>query len=300
MNGTKKQQPITVTDYSIVDPDGGIAYLFYMPQANTKVGATFAPGASAQNAPTNAAGKSVGVGAGFAMTYSNVTVTAGIGNNRSVIAKTLDIRADADQRVTTSGVAGTDPLDTSNAVSNQNGQASAAATQTQKDISLDAAAAVTVAKNTIRTYIGENTDVTITGGNDVEAVEDDPSTHTVDETQKVAFNMAATQTGRTLTKSSSFAAGQKTAVGASVTVNVVESDVRALMQGNVTASGAARIAAITKDRDDSQALATAMGADIDRYLNRFSSGTATTQNTANRLLILRVSAERSSHCEGCT
>ena len=95
----EREQAIVTTDNSIVDPDGGTTYLFYMPEADAKIVAFFVKDESQQGGEgsgsgsgsgtgTNeagkednktASGKSVGVGAGFAMTYGSLDVKAGIG-----------------------------------------------------------------------------------------------------------------------------------------------------------------------------------------------------------------------------
>ena len=89
---------------------------------------------------------------------------------------------------------------------------------------------------------------------------------------------------KTLTKSSSFAAGKKTAVGASVTINIIGSEVKAEVLSPVTAAGSASVTAASSSEDRSEALATAMGADMDRYLNKLGKTTEDIENKASDLL----------------
>ena len=151
-NPVQRRQQIVTVDDSIIDPDGGTTYLFYMPEADARIVAVFPePKAAGETDPPEepkktASGKTVGVGAGFAMTYSKVDVTAGIGKNRTVSAGTADIRADSIHNTQTAAVAGTDPL----AASSGGKQ-----TETQKDVSIDASAALTIISDSIRTVIEE-------------------------------------------------------------------------------------------------------------------------------------------------
>ena len=56
------------------------------------------------------------------------------------------------------------------------------------------------------------------------------------------------------------------------------------MNGSLSAAGKASFRAETFNQDDSIALATAMGADLDRYLNKFAKGKEKTQESADDLL----------------
>lgn len=271
VTGTK-ETPITVKDLSIVDAEGGTAYLFYMPDGDTDIQVTFraaSPSDSAQTPPvTNAAGKSVGVGAGFAMTSTTVEVVAGIGDNRVVRAGSLDVRADAIRDTQTAGVAGTDPLATASQGKQQH---------TSKDVALDAAVALNITNDVIRSYIGKNTRITTAGDNNVQV--------SVDGTEDyVNVQISASRTGTTATKSSAFAAGTSTAVGASAAINIVNARVENAMLGQIQSDGDVYIGTFTFNRDNSEALATAMGADMDRYLNKVAKGVESTETSANKLM----------------
>ena len=268
VNGADQTQDIVTTDSSMIDPDGGTTYLFYLPEASTEIFVFFEadpnPAPQQETQAKNQSGKTIGAGAGFAMTYTDLDVISMIGENRTVTAGTADIHS-----THTAGVAGTDPLATA-----PNGVQS----QTKKDVSLDASVAVTVINDTVKTIIGKNAKLTVTGENLVAVDPEDP------HTDFVSYNQSAYQEGNAVTKASSFAAGKSTAVGAAVTVNITSSMVQAVLEGSVDAAGSANLSAATHNRDDSEALATAMGADLDRYMNKFASGVQTTEDTAKKLL----------------
>ena len=150
---------IVTVETSLADPDGGTGYVFYMPSKDAKIVVAFRKldpeeQEKKDDKDKTPAGKTIGTGAGFAMTYSDLRVLAGIGENRTVSAGTADISAKAAHNTQTSGVAGIDPL------VNATGD-------TAKDISLDASVAVTVVDDVIRAAIGKNTKLTLTGSNTV-------------------------------------------------------------------------------------------------------------------------------------
>ena len=101
---------------------------------------------------------------------------------------------------------------------------------------------------------------------------------------KVNLLIQAKQSGETLAQASGFSAGKSTAVGAAVCVNIPSSEVTASFAGTAVVSGKAKIVAQTYDEDDSKAIATAVGADIDRYLNKFTKSQEAFETKANNLL----------------
>ncbi|MBQ9827063.1 MAG: hypothetical protein IJM62_00105, partial [Lachnospiraceae bacterium] len=272
--GHDKRQMIVTKDSSIIDPDGGTTFVFYLPKSDTVVVAVFLEKAAGEQDPPEepektASGKTIGVGAAFAMTYSDVNVNAGIGKNRKVTAGAVDVRATSIHNASTSGTAGSDPLATAS---------KGTQSETTKDVSLDAGASLTILSDEVKATIGAGSVLTI-GGRDSIAVDPaDPGS------KYVSFNLLADQSGQTNTKASAFAAGKSTAVGASVTVNIVDSLIEAVLDGTVSTKGAANVAARTYNRDNSEALATAMGADLDRYLNKFATGVDNIEKKANKLL----------------
>ena len=202
------------------------------------------------------------------MTSTTVEVVAGIGDNRVVRAGSLDVRADAIRDTQTAGVAGTDPLATASQGKQQH---------TSKDVALDAAVALNITNDVIRSYIGKNTRITTAGDNNVQV--------SVDGTEDyVNVQISASRTGTTATKSSAFAAGTSTAVGASAAINIVNARVENAMLGQIQSDGDVYIGTFTFNRDNSEALATAMGADMDRYLNKVAKGVESTETSANKLM----------------
>ena len=277
-----------ITTKELSDPTGK-TYLFTMPDGNVTVTATFklkATSTDTNTTPTNTTntnskGKTVGVGAAFSLTLSGMDVEAGVGAGRNVTSGSFDLRAEADHECETISVAGSDPLTSGNASASTSTDTDSSGA---KDISLDASAAVTIINNDVFAYVAEGATVITTGGNDVTVVADDTATTETDESEFANFYILAQQKGDTLSKASSFAIGKSTAVGAAVTVNIVDSDVLANFLGTGIASGVAKIVAYTYNEDDSEALATAMGADMQRYLDKFAKGVKATEDTANKLL----------------
>ncbi|MDO4891642.1 MAG: hypothetical protein Q3963_09755, partial [Coriobacteriaceae bacterium] len=229
---TWKSLLIKTIDPAIVDPNGGVAYIFNAPDGDiiivpyfskTEDASQLITTPSAQPAKTSA-GKSIGAGAGFAMTVSDVEVEASIGANRTFTAGSLDIVANSYHEATTSGVAGTDPLSAASPSAGTAADGSATTTagtnKTTKDVGLDAAVGLGILTDTVNASIGEGAQVTTTSGEN--------GIYLGDGTY-VNFNLVANQETKTLTKASAFAAGQNTAVGACAAVNVANSTVWAVV-----------------------------------------------------------------------
>ena len=142
---------------------------------------------------------------------------------------------------------------------------------------------MSITKNAVRAYVEQGANIQTTGGNDVVLFNDkvpeigaDGKPVMVDGTVKMtsvkdAVNLyiCAEEKGYTLTKASGFAVGESAAVGAAVAVNIITSDVLADFLGTGTLNGDARIIAHIHSEDDSYGIATAMGADLDRHLQKF-------------------------------
>ncbi len=97
-----------------------------------------------------------------------------------------------------------------------------------------------------------------------------------------SMRIQATQTGKSLTMASGFSAGGETAVGAGVALSIIYSYVDAEFLGNgVLRAGGAFISAETFDQDVVKALATAIGADMDRISKKYKNTAATAEETAN-------------------
>lgn len=76
---------------------GNNVYAFYMPDFDVSIEATFEPvPAGTVTAPAKTGnGKTIGVGASFALDVINVTVEAGIGSSRKVTGKSIEVKAGA-------------------------------------------------------------------------------------------------------------------------------------------------------------------------------------------------------------
>ena len=177
-------------------------------------------------------GKSVGVGASFGIAIANMTVDAGIGQYRTVNAGGLNIEALARNDLQTITVSGADPLAIHREVSTGTGGTSGTGTLPPgepQDIAVDASVAVSFIKNYVKLHVDTNTIVTLIGGNIVPVML--PFKGALPHGD-VNLNMLALQTGHTLTQASGFAVGGQTAVGAAVAVNIADSLVDALYDGN--------------------------------------------------------------------
>ncbi|HWP21633.1 MAG TPA: hypothetical protein VN417_02730 [Candidatus Cryosericum sp.] len=252
-------------------------YTFYMPDADITVRAVFRALATGETPPatntnTNSKGKSVGVGAAFALNIAYFTVEASVGKFRSLTSGTASVSAEGRHDLETVSVSGTDPL---SGTDNTSSGGTGTTTEKPKDISLDAAASVGLSYNTIQAVVAENALITTTGDDTYNLdktvyEEGDPAAE--QNADYVNFYLGAKFKGTTLTKASGFAVGSSTAVGAAVAVNIAYSDVKTLFAGEGSVSGKARITSYIYAADDSHAIATAMGADMDRMLGKFRKG----------------------------
>ena len=195
----------------IIREDGGFA-LFVPRDASTttttiEVKVLFEPegliGPAApptQNQATNSKGKTVGVGAAFAFVYGDAATEVLIGQNRTISAGTLEIRADADRNVKTSSVAGTDPLarqegdgtasQTSGGAGNAAQNAAQSTKSDAKDISIDASVAINLLDSELSAKVGTGTTIVTTDGDELE----------VDPEQAAADRAKAQQDYETATK----------------------------------------------------------------------------------------------------
>ena len=277
----------TTKQIIVVENAANGVYTFYMPDADVTISSLFeadssgSTGTGTNTTPTNSSGKTVGVGAAFALNIVYMTVEAGVGANRSVTAKTASIRANGKNDLSTISVSGSDPLSGETGSGTESSDSGKA-----KDISVDASAAVGLIYNIIRAYVEQGASVTTTGGNTVNSNETkyDTEEETAAHAQNVNFYLGAIQSGSTLTKASGFAVGGSTSVGAAVAVNIAYSDVLAQFLGTGRISGTAKVYAHTFDEDNSTAVATAMGADLERYLQKFRKGVSGAEKSTNDVL----------------
>ena len=81
------------------------------------------------------------------------------------------------------------------------------------------------------------------------------------------------QSGDSYAEGKAFSAGSRAAVGATVAVSLMSSDVLAALRADTTnAAGSVRVYALTKNTDEVNAVATSIGASLDRVLEKFRLG----------------------------
>ena len=97
----------------------------------------------------------------------------------------------------------------------------------------------------------------------------------------VSVYLFAEQEGHSLTTASAFAVGGKSAVGACAGINYTDSLALAEVAGTVKAAGKVRVASHSENYDDAFGTASALGADIQRYIDRANDAEATAENIAN-------------------
>ena len=212
--------------------------------------------------PSNADGKkSVGVGASFAMVYTDLNTIATIGTKRTIKTGGFDLHASANNKVETFSVAGTDPLEEKDAE--------------PKDIAIDASVALNIVDATVKAIFEQGSTITSTGANVMKGEGEDA--HLVFTVDPVSVNgdsygvAVYTKTkGTTLAKASGFACGDSTAVGAAVAVNIPMSDTVANFKGSGKAAGKVLVDATLHTEDEAVGTATAMGADLQRYFKKFN------------------------------
>ena len=218
---------------------------------------------STQGTASNAdSGKSVGVGAAVAMSFAELTSDAGIGSGWTVLAKDLAMSSEAENDVETTGVSGTDPLARTEKPTDkpdkelteeekkekEKKEAEEKAAQAM-DYAVDASVSVTLIQNSVKAYLAENSVITLSGN----------------------LNMLSSQSGETNTNASGFAMGNETAVGAAVAINLAFSDVLTQLLGSGSVVGSASLDSKTENQDDANALALAMGAEMERYVAKLKN-----------------------------
>ena len=81
----------------------------------------------------------------------------------------------------------------------------------------------------------------------------------------------AKQGGKTKTFAGGYSVGKSTAIGAAVALNLAMSDVLAQVVANGSVSGKVEVKSETVNYDDANALALAMGADMERYTQKLAA-----------------------------
>ena len=243
-------------------------YTFSMPAGEvTDIVVAFEKGedSEAGNSQTSAKdenGKSVGVGAAFSMVYGDTKINAEIGkrSGSGVTAGELTVKASSDHAEDIASAAGSDPLEDGTDM------------ESTKDFSLDASVALNILDTAVLAGVNSGTSVKTTGyGAGEEAKDGD-------------LRVSASENAVTETHSSSFAVGGSTAVGASVAINIASSAVNAQLAGGAAAAGSATIEANSHSEDTTRAVATAMGADIARTLNKVGETADNIEEKANGIL----------------
>ena len=221
---------------------------------------------STQGGASNAdAGKSVGVGAAVALSFADLTSNAGIGSGWTITAKDLMMDSEAENNVETTSVSGTDPLarteDPTDKKEEDNKDKDKEKTEAEKkaeeeakaakamDYAVDASVSVTLIQNTVKAYLANNSIITLAGN----------------------LNMLSSQSGETNTNASGFAMGNETSVGAAVAINLAFSDVLTQLLGSGSVAGSASLDSKTENQDDANALALAMGAEMERYVAKLKN-----------------------------
>ena len=227
-----------------------------------------------QGRAKNADGKGIGVGAAIIFSNIDYVTEAYIGKRVTAEAGSADIIADHTEKRLNAAVAGTDPMNTPAGMSN------AGRTPTVNNVSVDAAVII----------VFDEADVSA-GVNDGAKI-----------TTKDSGNLTIHGTSTTDTKSeaSGYAAGDQTAVGATVVVNFAESEIKAFMDGTANIGGNLDLKGYTYDQDIANAVATAIGADIARYLGKFNQGTSDLTTRVNDFLSGKKSTEKKTNLKNET
>lgn len=242
-----KTETVEATAYT---NDEEIVYSFRMPDGNiTAINVYYEDGADTTGT-TNSKGESVGVGASFAMVYGNTTTEALLENENITVGGDLSVTANLNSKLKTASVAGTDPM----ALKKQ---------EKVTGISVDASVALNLLDSSAKTVF------------------------VVGDTASVTGNMTADaeETTINVTQASGFAVGKATAVGAAAAINVGENDAETTVSGGLLKVGKeTSIKSGEHSEDTIRATATALGADIQRMLNKYSDKLEATQKNINGLL----------------
>ncbi len=243
-----------------------IIYTIQMPDADiSDIMVSFVEGTDEtknDNSKTTAkdgSGKGVGVGAAFSMVYGDNEVSAQVGSRGTIHVGELTVSSTSDHKEDIASAAGSDPLAGETDLTNTKG------------FSLDASVALNILDNDIKAIVKKGTRIVTSGYGEG------------DEKKEGNLTVTAKEDAKTETNSSSFAVGGSTAVGASVAVNIASSAVRAETQ-DASVAGRAQVSAVSHSEDDTHAIATAMGADIARTLNKLGEKADKLEEKTNKIL----------------
>ena len=212
-----------------------------------------------ETAAQDATGKCVGVGAAFSMIYGNSDVHALIGTRGSgadgLKAGALTLTATSAHQEDVASAAGTDPL---------TGQWNADAA---KKTGADAAVSLNILDNSIAAGI--------TGSMPI---------HVGTAEKEGDLRIEATEDSVSESNASSFAVGGSTAMGATAAIDISDSQVRAILKPGAVVRGQVLISAESHSEDTTSAVATALGADIARMLNKVGQAADKLEEKSNKLL----------------
>ena len=241
-------------------------YTFEMPGGDIQAVTVFYEAGEEEASTTDGTGKSVGLGASFAMVYGDDTVSATIGRRNQVNTGALTVKAASDHKEKIASAAGADPFKGTSDTGN-------------KDFALDASVALNVLDNHITAGVLNANTVKANGQG------------TFDKDGKRTGNagtltIAANEKSVTDTFSSAYATGSSTAVGATVALNIASSSVDAKLNASngVEVRYDAKVKADNHNEDSTSAIATALGADVQRALNKVADGAKAAEDSANKLL----------------
>ena len=283
-NGQRVTKEANVEAYANEDE---AVFVFKMPAGNISgIAVQYEDGDGDAVKAKDGAGRSIGVGLSFAFTYGDANVTAKIGsrglegryedeNDRDpedvygVQAGTVMVLASSKHEDLNKTVAGSDPLEGTNS-------------DAEKKTGLDASVTLNILDNDIRVEIAEGTKVRTTAPASVQ------QGLLTDDKKKIqpilgGLIVSSEEESTSETMASAYATGATTAVGASVAVNVSHSNINTKVGSGAKVSGEAVIRAKSKNEDNTWAFASAMGADMQRYLNKFAGGVQAAEEHANKL-----------------
>ena len=269
VNGTDKaivtsdNESLTAAGKLVVEAIGGHKEETTASAKATKEGSADKNKETTDSAETKKDSGNVGIGATFALDVVNTDTTAELDSVTAKGTSVLVNAVDSDFRETTSA-SGTDPVTVK-----KEGEG-----QTINGTAVDATVALGVIDNVVEAKVGDNTAVYATGEAKVDsdkAVID----RELDDNAEIAdadIFVKATTISKADTKASGFATADNSAIGAAVAINIASSEANVKMNGRLYANGNVLVKAYSYDEDDSMALATAIGADMQRFLTKFQSG----------------------------
>ena len=245
-------------------------YEFLMPEESlTSIDVWFTKGVDNTKETKNDKGQSVGVGASFSMIYGDSEVYSRI-SDRNLSAANVTVNASSDHQENVTAVAGTDPL---------KGTADDKDNPT-KDFALDAAVALNILDNSVKVIKGTPLeDERIESGTPKTSASDSGTADDFGNTKLKAAERSVTNT-----RASGFAVGNSTAVGAAVAVNISQTDVNVELNNGLSSNGNIDVSAVSYSEDYTSALATAMGADVQRSINKLNAKLEKGQKKAQSLL----------------